>query len=123
MPGGGHPSARPQLHDRKSLGGGDDRNGLVKCEGLGRPPFPPFPLSRGIDQHGDVAADHVIGFGVPDRAFQGEVAHGYRCAGVVGGQYRQCLPHVAGGELAELVGADDREDGLEDVLVLFDCLG
>jgi hypothetical protein len=33
------------------------------------------------------------------------------------------LPHIICGELAELAGADDRQDGLKHVLVLLDRLG
>src|SRR5580658_859084 len=40
------------------------------------------------------------------------------------GRHRgQCLPHVGGREVAELAGADDLQDRLQDVLVLLDGLG
>ena len=76
----------------------------------------------GIDQGRDVAADPVVGFGVPDGALQGEVPHGHRRAGVPGGHLGQRLPHVGGGQLAELAGADDAQDRRQDVWFLVTVL-
>src|SRR5262249_44009576 len=47
----------------------------------------------------------------------------HRGGGVSGGHRGECLPDVGGGQVAELAGADDLEDGLEDVLVLGDGFG
>ena len=43
--------------------------------------------------------------------------------GVPGGHRGQRLPHVGGGQLAKLPGADDLQDRLQHVLVLCDRLG
>src|SRR5215469_11019319 len=40
-----------------------------------------------------------------------------------GGHRGQGPAHVGGGQVAQLAGADDGQDRLEDVLVLLDCLG
>ena len=47
----------------------------------------------------------------------------HRGGGVPGRHGGQRLPHVGGGQVAELAGADDGQDRLQDVLVLGDCLG
>ena len=77
----------------------------------------------GVGQGGDVAADQVVGFGVPDGALEREVAHGHRRGGVPGRHGGQRLPDVGGGQVAELAGADDGQDRLQDVLVLRDGFG
>ena len=87
---------------------------------LGGPAFLAF---GGVGEGRDVAADQVVGFGVPDGALEREVPHGHRGGGVPGGHGGQCLPDVGGGQVAELAGADDGQDGLEDVLVLLDGFG
>jgi hypothetical protein len=76
-----------------------------------------------VGQRGDVAADQVVGFGVPDGPLERQVPHAHRGGGVPGGHGGQRLPDVGCGELAELAGADDFQDGLEDVLVFLDGLG
>jgi hypothetical protein len=50
------------------------------------------------------------------------VSHRDRGGGVSGGHGGECLPDVGGGQVAEFPGADDGQDGLEDVLVLLDGL-
>jgi hypothetical protein len=112
--------AGPQFHHRQGGRGGDDRGGLVQGEGLGGAPFPAF---GGVGQGGDVAADEVAGFGVADGALEREVSHRDRGGGVPGGHGGEGLADVGGGQVAELAGADDLQDGLEDVLVLLDGLG
>ena len=112
--------AGPQFHHGQGAGGGDDRDRLVQGEGFGGPALLAF---GGVGQGGDVAADEVVGFGVPDGAFEREVSHRDRGGGVPGGHGGQRLPDVGGGQVAELAGADDGQDGLEDVLVLLDGLG
>ncbi len=59
----------------------------------------------GIDQGRDVAADQVVGFGVPDGALEREVSHRHRRAGVPSRHRGQCLPDVGRRQLAELPGA------------------
>ena len=81
---------------------------------------PAFLAFGGIGQGGDVAADQVAGFGVPDGALERQVPHAHRRAGVPGGHLGQRLPHVGRGQLAQFAGADDRQDRLQDVLVLGD---
>ena len=49
--------------------------------------------------------------------------HDHRGGGVPGGHGGQRLPHVGGRQVAELAGADDAQDRLQDVLVLGDRLG
>ena len=112
--------AGPQFHHGQGAGGGDDRDGLVQGEGFGGPALLAF---GGVGQGGDVAADQVVGFGVPDGALEREVPHRDRGGGVPGGHGGQRLPDVGGGQVAEFAGADDGQDGLEDVLVLRDGLG
>ena len=112
--------AGPQFHHRQGRRGSDDRHGLVQGEGFGRAAVLAF---GGVGQGGDVAADQVVGFGVPDGALEREVPHGDRGGGVPGGHGGQRLPHVGGGEVAEFPGADDGQDGFEDVLVFLDRLG
>ena len=112
--------AGPQFHHRQGAGGGDHRDGLVQGQGSGRPAFLAF---GGVGEGGDVAADEVAGFGVPDGALEREVPHRDRGGGVPGGHGGQCLADVGGGQVAEFPGADDGQDGLEDVLVLLDGLG
>ena len=77
----------------------------------------------GVGQDRDVAADEVAGFGVPHGALEREVPHAHRRGGVPGGHGGQRLAHVGRGQVAELAGPDDGQDGLEDVLVLGDRLG
>jgi len=60
---------------------------------------------------------------VPDGPLEREVAHGHCGAGVPGRHGGQRLPDVGGGQVAELSGADDGQDRLQDVLVLLDRLG
>ena len=100
--------------------GGDDRHGLVYGQRLGRAAFLAFGC---VGQGGNVAADQVVGFGVPDGALERQVPHRDRGGGVPGRHLGQGLPHVGRGQLAELAGADDGQDRLEDVLVLGDRLG
>ena len=85
----------------------------------GRPCWP-LGVSARI---GDVAADQVAGFGVPDGALEREVPHAHRRGGVPGGHRGQRLADVGRGQVAELAGADDVQDRLQDVLVLGDRLG
>ena len=112
--------AGPQFHDGQGRGGGDDRDGLVQGQGLGRPAVLAF---GGVGQGGDVAGDQVVGFGVPDGALERQVPHAHRRGGVPGRHRGQRLPDVGGGQVAELAGADDGQDRLENVLVLGDRLG
>jgi hypothetical protein len=112
--------AGAQFHDGQGAGGGDDGDGLVQGQGLGRPAV--LALG-GVGEGGDVAADEVVGFGVPDGALEREVAHRDCGSGVPGGHGGECLADVGGGEIAEFAGADDGQDGLEDVLVFLDGLG
>ena len=112
--------AGPQFQHRQGPGRGDDRHGLVQGQRLGRPAV--LALG-GVGQGGDVAADQVVGFGVPDGALERQVPHGHRRGGVPGGHRGQRLPDVGGGQVAELAGADDFQDRLQDVLVLRDRLG
>ena len=112
--------AGPQFHHRQGRRGGDDRNGLVQGQGLGRPAV--LALG-GVGQGGDVAADEVVGFGVPDGPLERQVPHRDGRGGVPGGHGGQRLADVGGGQVAELAGADDVEDRLADVLVLGDGLG
>jgi hypothetical protein len=60
---------------------------------------------------------------VPDGPLERQVPHAHRRGGVPGGHGGQRLPHVVRGQVAEFPGADDLENGLEDVLVLGDRLG
>jgi hypothetical protein len=55
---------------------------------------------------------------VPDGPLQRQVPHAHRSGGVPGGHRGQRLAYVAGGQLAQLAGADDSQDRLEDVLIL-----
>jgi hypothetical protein len=112
--------AGAQFHHRKDAGGGDDRGGLIQGQGLGRPSFPAL---GGVGQGGDVAADEVAGFGVPDGALEREMPHRDRGGGVPGCHGGQRLAHVGGGQVAEFPGADDGQDRLQDVLVLGDRFG
>src|SRR5262249_28466149 len=82
-----------------------------------------FLALGGIGQDGDVAADQVVGFGVPDGALERKVPHAQRGGGVPGCHGGQRLPHVSRGQVAPLPRADDGQDGLEDVLVLGDRFG
>jgi hypothetical protein len=82
---------------------------------------PSCPL--GVGQGGDVAADQVVGFGVPDGALERQVPHAHRRGGIPGCHRGQRPPYVSCGQLAELPGADGFEDRLQDVLVLLDRLG
>ena len=91
-----------------------------RVRGLGRPAVLAFGR---VGQGGDVAADEVVGFGVPDGALERQMAHGHGRAGVLRGHRGQCLADVGGGQVAEFAGADDLEDGLEDVLVFGDGFG
>jgi hypothetical protein len=77
----------------------------------------------GVGQGGDVAADQVVGFGVPDGALEREVPRAHRGGGVPGGRHGQGLPDVGGGQVAEFPGADHGQDRLEHVLVLRDRFG
>jgi hypothetical protein len=97
-----------QFRDGKGAGGGDDGHGLVQGQGSGGAAFLAF---GGAGQDGDVAADQVGGFGVPDGALERELPHGHRRGGVPGGHLGQRLPHVGCGQLAELAGADDFQIG------------
>ena len=112
--------AGPQFHHRQGRRGGHDRQGLVQGQGFGRPSFLAF---GGVGQDRDVAADEVAGFGVPDGALERQVPHRDRGGGVPGGHGGQRLADVGRGQVAELAGADDLQDGLQDVLVLGDGLG
>ena len=60
---------------------------------------------------------------MPDGALEREVPHAHRRGGVPGRHRRQRLADVGGGQLAEFPGADDGQDGLENILVLGDRLG
>ena len=110
----------PQFHHGQGPGGGDHRHGLVQGQRLGRPAVLAF---GGVGQGGDVAANQVVGFGVPDGALERQVPHRHRRGGVPRSHRGQRLAHVGGGQLAELAGADDFKDRLQDVLVLLDGLG
>ena len=57
--------AGPQFHHRESPSRGREHCGLVQGQGLG---WPAFLALGGVGQDGDVAADEVVGFGVPDGA-------------------------------------------------------
>ena len=95
-------------------------DGLVEGEGFGGAAGLAF---GGVGQGGDVAGDEVVGFGVPDGAFEREVSHAHRGGGVPGRHRGQGLPDVGGGQVAEFAGADHGQDRLEHVLVLGDGLG
>ena len=112
--------AGAQFHHGQGAGGGDHRDRLVEGEGFGGAALLAFGR---VGEGGDVAADEVVGFGVPDGALEREVSHRDGGGGVSGGYGGECLPDVGGGQVAEFPGADDGQDGLEDVLVLLDCLG
>ena len=60
---------------------------------------------------------------MPDGAFEREVPHAHRGGGVPRRHRGQGLPHVRRREVAELAGADDLQDRLQDVLVLRDRFG
>jgi len=62
--------AGPQFNHRESPGRGRERCGLVQGQGLG---WSAFLALGGIGQDGDVAADQVVGFGVPDGALERKV--------------------------------------------------
>ena len=112
--------AGPQFRHRQGPGGGDDRHGLVQGQRLGRPAV--LALGR-VGQGGDVAADEVVGFGVPDGPLERQMPHGHRGGGVPGRHRGQRPPDVGRGQVAELAGADDAQDRRQDVLVLGDRLG
>jgi len=76
-----------------------------------------------VGQDRDVAGHQVAGFGVPDGALERQVPHAHRSGGVPGGHRGQRLADVGGGQVAELAGADDFQDRLQDVAVLRDRLG
>jgi hypothetical protein len=102
-----------QFHHGQGAGGGDHCGRLVEGEGSGGAALLAF---GGVGEGGDVAADEVVGFGVPDGALEREVPHRDRGGGVSGGHCGECLSDVGGGQVAEFPGADDGQDGLEDVL-------
>ena len=60
---------------------------------------------------------------MPDGALEREVPHAHCRGGVSGGHGGQRLADVGRREVAELAGADDLQDGRQDVLVLGDGLG
>jgi hypothetical protein len=77
--------ARAQLDGGQGRSGADDRDGLLQGQ---RPRRPAFLAFGGIHQGSYVAGNEAVGFGGPDRAFERQVAHGYRRAGVVAGHRR-----------------------------------
>jgi hypothetical protein len=84
----------PVADDGQGAGGGDDRYSLVEGEGFGGAALLAF---GGVGQGGDVAADQVVGFGVPDGPLEREVPHAHRGGGVPDCHGGQGLPDVGGG--------------------------
>ena len=97
----------------------EQRGGLLEGE---RPAGPAGLSWRGVGQLGDVAADQVARGGEPDRPLEREVAHAHRGGAVAGGHVLPARVDGGGVQLAQLHGADDGQDRLEDVLVLADGL-
>ena len=60
---------------------------------------------------------------MPDGALERQVPHAHCRGGVPGGHRGQRLPDVVRGQVAELAGADDLQEGRQDVAVLGDRLG